>query len=112
MKAIVLGLAFAALTAGAALAADATVTEIKPSATAPAAPTVRVGALIKDDKGQSLGRVSRITTASGNQPAKVEIRIGDEIHSVVQSQLTAKDNYFVYAAPKDVKVVQPFSITQ
>ena len=110
MKVMIIGLSFAALTAGAALAAENSVTPPTPPATsAPAAPTVRVGALVKDVNGQSLGRVSRVTPATATESAKVAIRIGDEIRTVPQDQLAAKDTFFVYTPKGVVKAVLPFS---
>lgn len=112
MKVAIIGLAFAALTAGAALAAENNTSAPSAAngggAVAPAAPTPRVGSLVKDTSGQALGRVARVTPATATEPAKVTIRIADEQRTVPQDQLAAKDNYFVYSPKGEVKAYLPF----
>ena len=109
MKAVVIGLAFAALAAGAA-SAEQSVSQPSASAGAQATPAFRVGTLVKDDKGAALGRVARVVKATATEPAKVSIRVGDEMHTVLQSQVTTKDGVLVYAPNANVKASLPFSL--
>jgi hypothetical protein len=108
MKAVVIGLAFAALAAGSSLAAENGVGDSTTAAPAPTAPAFRVGLLIKDDKGAALGRVTRVVKATATEPAKVIIRIGDANHTVLQTQVVLKDGVPTYTPDVNAKSSLPF----